>query len=117
MKKKFDKLKDLFERQKKLQDAFGNYLDNMSVDEKQQYTKDNVLGLLDETHEVLREINWKAWKKKNKPINKEKLKEELADTLHFYINLCLVWEFTSDDIYDAYLEKDNENYKRIEEQC
>ena len=108
-----DKLDDLFIRQSKLQKAFEENLESFNEEKRQQYTKDNILAMLDETHEILRETNWKHWRKKKKKINKESLKEELVDALHFYINLCLVWGFTSDDIYKSYIKKDEKIYNRI----
>ena len=110
-----DKLEDLFERQKELQKKFGNDLDGFNEEERQQYTKDNILGLLDETHEILRETNWKHWRKTKKPVNPENLKEEMADAFHFFINLCLAWDFSAVEIYEAYISKDEEIYNRIKE--
>lgn len=109
-----DRLEDLLARQKKLQRVFGNNFEKMTDADRQQYTKDNVLGLLDEIHEVLREINWKKWKKTEKPVSKDKLLEELADALHFYFNLVLVWGFSAEDLYNAYIKKDKIIYNRIE---
>lgn len=109
-----DKLDDLFARQKKLQEYFGNELDNFNEEDRQQYTKDNILGLLDETHEILRETNWKHWRKTKKDISREDLLEELADAFHFYINLCLAWGFSADELHEAYLKKDEEIYRRID---
>ena len=108
-----DMFHDLFERQKALSLTFGDDFSKMSLEQKEEYTKDKVLALLDETHEVLREINWKSWKKTKKEIDQSKLLEELSDALHFYINLCLAWGFSAEDVYEAYLKKDKENYKRI----
>ena len=108
-----DMLHDLFERQRELSKTFGDDFTKMTLEQKEEYTKDKVLALLDETHEVLREINWKSWKKTKKEIDQKKLLTELSDALHFYINLCLVWGFTAEDVYAAYLKKDKENYKRI----
>ena len=108
-----DLLKDLFRRQNELSKAFGDDFSKMTLEQKEQYTKDKVLALLDEIHEVLRETNWKSWKKEKKEINKDHLLTELSDVFHFYINLCLAWGFTADDVYDAYVKKDDENYERI----
>lgn len=108
-----DMFHDLFDRQKSLSLTFGDDFAKMSLEQKEEYTKDKVLALLDETHEVLREINWKSWKKTKKEIDQAKLLEELSDALHFYINLCLVWGFSAEDVYEAYIKKDKENYKRI----
>lgn len=109
-----DKLEDLFERQKELQRVFGNNLENFNEEDKQQYTKDNVLGLLDETHEILRETNWKHWRKTKKDIDKQHLLEELSDAMHFFINLCIAWGLSADELYEAYLKKDKKIYERIE---
>jgi len=108
-----DMFHDLFDRQKSLSLTFGDDFSKMSLEQKEEYTKDKVLALLDETHEVLREINWKSWKKTKKEIDQAKLLEELSDALHFYINLCLVWGFSAENVYEAYIKKDKENYKRI----
>lgn len=110
-----DKLEDLFKRQKELQKHFGNNLDKMSEYMRQQYTKDNVLGLLDEVHEILREINWKKWKRSKKKIDKDRLKTEWVDALHFLINIALVWNIDAVEAYDSYLKKDEIIYKRIKE--
>lgn len=109
-----DKLEDLFKRQRELQEYFGNQLENFSEEERQQYTKDNILGLLDETHEILRETNWKHWRKTKKEVSHENLLEEISDAFHFYINICLVWGFDANQLYEAYLKKDKEIYKRID---
>lgn len=114
MNSEVDLLKDLFSRQKELSKAFGDDFETMDLEQKEQYTKDKVLALLDEIHEVLREVNWKSWKKQKKEINRENLISELSDAFHFYINLCLVWGFTAEDIHKAYIKKDEENYERIE---
>lgn len=110
-----DKLEDLFNRQKRLQEIFGNNIDNFSEEQRQQYVKDNVLGLLDEVHEILRETNWKNWKKTKKEINRNKLLEELADALHFFNNLCIAYNFSADELYESYLKKDEKILKRIKE--
>lgn len=108
-----DMLSDLFNRQKAFSLALGDDFSKMSLEDKENYTKDKVLAMLDETHEVLREINWKSWKKTKKEIDQDHLLEELSDTLHFFINLCLCWNFSAEDIYNAYMKKDEENYNRI----
>lgn len=108
-----DKLDDLFVKQRMLQEKFENDLDGMSNSVRQQYTKDNVLGLLDETHEILREVNWKNWKKTKKDVDVDRLKEELADAFHFFINLCLAWGFSAEEIYEAYLKKNDVIVQRI----
>jgi dimeric dUTPase (all-alpha-NTP-PPase superfamily) len=75
------------------------------------WTKINAMALADECHEILAQINWKPWKK-DKVINREHLKEEIIDTLHFAINLLTLWFKDVDEIIDAYNLKHKENNRR-----
>ena len=120
------------------------------------------MALFDECGEVNHEMKaeWCYWKKSQKPVDREKLKEELADVWHFaltlhrlkenfdfsedttdmwdswykydgwfmvLLNLCYSSEkhlykvivlteklgFTFDEIYEAYITKNKENYERM----
>lgn len=46
-------------------------------------------------------------------IDLPKYKEELADALHLFIELCIVSGLTMDEIYEAYMEKGLVNVERI----
>jgi len=106
-------LKRMFECQAKLQKMLGYDFENMNVIEKEQLTKDMVLYLLEETHEFLRETNFKTHKKIRKEVDCNKIKEELADILHFFINCCLIWNFSAEDIEEAFFTKNEKNFRRI----
>lgn len=109
-----DNLKLFFELQLKIQNSLGYSFSTMTTDKKEEYTKDMVLYLLEETHELLRETNFKSHKKVKKVINVVNIKDELADILHFFINLCIVWDVTPEELTTAFLEKNAKNVKRIE---
>lgn len=103
----------IFELQKKLQSLHGHNFETMDIQAKEQYTKDMVLYLLEETHELLRETNFKTYKKVRKPIVKEKIEEELIDMLCFYTNLCIVWDVNVDDLMRVYEKKNQINIERV----
>lgn len=77
----------------------------LSLKERQDWTKNFVLQLTDEAHEVLREVNWKHHVKRQKPVIKDQLLIEMIDALKFWSCLAHTWEFTEADIAEAYFEK------------
>lgn len=57
---------------------------------------------------------FKYWSKK-KAEPKEELLDEFVDILHFWLSVANVMKFTAEEIEQAYLKKNKENYKRQEE--
>ena len=70
-----------------------------------------ILAIVSELGELLAEVNFKWWKNP-KPMDLDAVKEELVDILHFFVSMCLKAGFSAEDIYLAYLEKNQENFKR-----
>ena len=102
-------LDSIFIHQKNLQielNTFPEYMD-------QQYIKDMVLAAQVELTEVLNETTWKPWKKQQET-HPLKYKQELADLLHFFVNLCLAAQMTPKELYDLYMSKNKENIIRKE---
>jgi len=108
-----DKLAEIFEIQAKLQKLHGHDFDNMTTEEKEAYTKDFVLYLLEETHELLRETNFKTYKKSRKPVDINKISEELIDVGAFLFDICLAWGLTAEDFHKKFLEKSKKNLSRV----
>lgn len=106
-------LQILLDSQAKLQIMHGHDFEKMTIEDKEQYTRDMVLYLLEETHELLRETNFKTYKKTRKPVIKEKIEEELVDMLCFYLNLCKCWNVDAKNIMKAYIKKNKINIDRV----
>ena len=106
-------LQTLLYSQLKLQAMHGHNFAKMSIEDKEQYTRDMILYLLEETHELLRETNFKTYKKTRKPVIKEKIEEELVDIVCFYLNLCLCWDVDAKSIVNAYFKKNKKNIDRV----
>lgn len=75
------------------------------------WVQKEVLAIMVELAELLDEINYKWWKTPH-PVDQDAVKEELADVLHFFISLCLKAGLTADELYEAYLAKNAENFRR-----
>lgn len=80
-------------------------LNELSLEEKQNLTKDFVLYILDETHEILREINWKKHRKSDKQVIESNIKEELIDVFKFYVGLCQIWNISPEELYVEFNRK------------
>ena len=105
-----DKLDKIFELQKKFdEDVKRNRgLENVS---KEEWLQKETLAMLSEMAELLGEINWKLWKNPNE-VNSSKVKEELVDILHFFVGMCLNADMTADELFEIYISKNEENFKR-----
>ena len=80
------------------------------------YIRTNVLGLLDEAHEVLAETGWKPWKKQNYgEVDFDKFVAELSDVLVFVANLAIAVGATEEDVARALAVTYEKNRRRLEE--
>lgn len=79
-----DKIIEMLQIQEKLDNSFIKYMGNDKLDINKVK-----MALFDELGEVNHEMKaeWCYWKKSQKPVDREKLKEELADVLHFALTL------------------------------
>lgn len=68
-------------------------------------------ALVDEAMEALRRTPWKPWKKQQE-LDLAGLREELADALHFYVNLCLWAGMSAADLFEEYCGKNRVNHER-----
>lgn len=110
-----DKLDKIYEFQRQLQKSFGHDLCNLTGIEKVRAIKETILALTDELHEILNLFPWKDWKSYNGEHSSSlsDITEEVADALHFFINLCLILKISPRDLYSEYLRKNNKNIERI----
>lgn len=70
-----------------------------------------ILAIISELSEILDEVNFKWWKDP-KEINKAALKEEIVDVLHFFVSMCLKAGIGPEELYEAYVQKNEENFAR-----
>lgn len=105
-----DKLEEIFKRQHQFDTALLQRRGLEGIDPAAWIQKE-VLAILSELGELLDEVNFKWWKNP-KPIDREAVKGELVDILHFFVSMCLKMDISADELYEAYLTKNEENFRR-----
>ncbi|NLK17399.1 MAG: dUTPase [Clostridiales bacterium] len=105
-----DKLDKIFELQKKFDEDLINNR-NLHGITLEQWIQKETLAIISELAELLNEVNFKWWKNP-KQIDLAAVKEELVDILHFFVGMCLKAGMTSDELFELYIKKNEENFRR-----
>ncbi len=105
-----DKLDVIFGLQKKLDTEIVETrgLTDISKDE---WVQKEILAMLSELAELLAEVNFKWWKNP-KEINYDNVKDEIVDIVHFIASTSLKVGMDADEMYERYINKNEENFKR-----
>lgn len=117
-----DSLKKIFDLQKGLQERLGRMALSREADMKGKSNMiiQEIFYLNTELSELMYEMPFKNWKS----YNDEELKdwantehrnntlEEYIDALHFFINIALVLNFSPEEVFEMYKEKNRINHKR-----
>lgn len=109
-------LSDMFAAQKIVEEQWGRLVDPTNPEHVSQYVREVVLCASDELHEVLAEVHWKPWKQSRGIKDMAAYREELADLMHFVIDLYLAGGLTAQDMYMDYMSKHDENVRRRSDQ-
>lgn len=104
-----DRLEEIFEWQQRFNEALRKER-GLEADSSQWIQKE-ALALMVELGEVVEEARFKWWKNAE-PVDPEKLHEELVDVLHFFISMCLDAGMDAESLYQGYLKKNRENFRR-----
>ncbi len=108
--KGLDKLDIIFKLQEKFdQDVIKNR--NLQDIEPAQWIQKQTLAIISELAELIAEVNFKWWKNP-KELDMGAVKEELVDILHFFVGMCNRVGMSGEELYDIYLYKNEENFKR-----
>ena len=111
--KKYDIMDTMFEEIFTMQKSLNDYIiekRNLNFS-KEEWIQKGSLALIDEITELLNEVNYKWWKNP-KEVDDNAVKEEIVDMLHFFVSICLYAGVSAKDLYDAYIEKNKENFDR-----
>jgi len=105
-----DKLDKIFFLQEKFdQDVIKNR--NLQSISTEEWIQKQTLAMLSELAELIGEVNFKWWKN-SKDVDFSAVKEELVDILHFFVGMCNRAGMSADELYQIYLMKNEENFKR-----
>jgi len=72
-------------------------------------------AMQDELVEYMAHVPWKWWGRGVHTLDKEKMLEELIDMLHFFFVAVDDLGYTPQQVYYAYVQKNNHNWKRFKE--
>jgi dimeric dUTPase (all-alpha-NTP-PPase superfamily) len=105
-------MKDIFEKQASFN---KNFIDSSAnLEAKQVFTKDVILHLSHELHEILDEINWKMHKSHTKDIDVSRIKEEVIDSFKYLLNIAITWGITAEEFVEMFYSKSFVVEKRLE---
>ena len=102
----------LFDLQRDLEARWNRLPHPAEKDQVSAYIRETVLCAEDELHEVLAEVHWKPWKNKSGIKDRDAYREELADVLHFVLDLYLAAGLTGKDFVMDYIHKHYKNVVR-----
>ncbi len=105
-----DKLETIFKYQKSFDDELieKRNLQNIGMEE---WIQRETLAMMSELSELIDEVNFKWWKNK-KPVDVDRVREELVDVLHFFSSMCIKSGMDADELFDRYMAKNKENFDR-----
>ena len=109
-----DKLDTIFEMQDTLNQRIGVVTENLSEEEKTKWVLNYTRAMQQEIAELIDSVPWKWWAKYQE-FDEQNAKVEIIDLFHFLISLAQVMGMTPDDVYNAYVKKNQVNHNRQEQ--
>lgn len=105
-------LDTMLDLQRDVESGWGRLPDPEDAAAVSTYLREVILCATDELHEVLAEVHWKPWKQSRGIKDVAAYREEVADVMHFILDLYLAAGLTGKDIYQDYVAKHNINIDR-----
>lgn len=106
-----DQLRELFRLQEALNQRIGVKTQGMSDEEKTKWLLNYCRAMSQEIAELTDSVPWKWWAKYQK-FDEQNARVEVVDLFHFLISMAQVLGMTADDVFNAYLKKNEVNFKR-----
>jgi len=108
-----DQLRELFRMQKALNERIGVHTDTMTEEQKTEWVLNYCRAMGQEMAELTDSVPWKWWAKYQK-FDEQNARVEVVDLFHFLISLAQVLGMSADDVFQAYVKKNEVNFKRQE---
>ncbi len=109
-----DKLAELFRMQEALNQRIGVHTAAMTEEEQTKWVLNYTRAMGQEMAELTDSVPWKWWAKYQK-FDTQNARVEVVDLFHFLISLAQVLGMSSDDVFNAYVKKNEVNFKRQED--
>ncbi len=108
-----DQLRELFRMQRALNERIGVRTEGMSTENKTKWLLNYCRAMSQEIAELTDSVPWKWWAKYQK-FDEQNARVEVVDLFHFLISLAQVLGMSADDVFQAYVRKNQVNFKRQE---
>ena len=106
-----DKLEEIFQMQDALNRRIGVNLPPPTDEEKTKWVLNYTRAMQQETAELIDSVPWKWWAKYQK-FDEQNARVEVVDLFHFLISMAQVLGMSADDVFNAYVKKNEVNFKR-----
>jgi dimeric dUTPase (all-alpha-NTP-PPase superfamily) len=108
-----DQFRELFRMQKALNERIGVRTEGMNQEEQTRWLLNYCRAMSQEIAELTDSVPWKWWAKYQK-FDEQNARVEVVDLFHFLISLAQVLGMSADDVFNAYIQKNEVNFKRQE---
>src|SRR6185503_16470794 len=106
-----DQFRELWRMQDALNKRIGVNTDGMSDEEKTKWLLNYTRAMTQEIAELTDSVPWKWWAKYQK-FDEQNARVEVVDLFHFLISMAQVLGMSADDVFAAYVKKNEVNFKR-----
>lgn len=106
-----DQLRELWRMQKSLNERIGVRTDGMNEAEQTKWILNYCRAMSQEIAELTDSVPWKWWAKYQK-FDEQNARVEVVDLFHFLISLAQVLGMSADDVFQAYVKKNQVNLQR-----
>ena len=97
--------------QRALNERIGVNTQGMSEEEQTRWVLNYCRAMSQEIAELTDSVPWKWWAKYQK-FDAQNARVEVVDLFHFLISLAQVLGMSAEDVFQAYLKKNEVNFKR-----
>jgi len=97
--------------QKALNERIGVRTEGMSEEDKTKWLLNYCRAMSQEMAELTDSVPWKWWAKYQK-FDEQNARVEVVDLFHFLISMAQVLGMSADDVFNAYVKKNEVNFKR-----
>lgn len=97
--------------QKALNERIGVRTEGMTDEDRAKWLLNYCRAMSQEIAELTDSVPWKWWAKYQK-FDEQNARVEVVDLFHFLISLAQVLGMSADDVFNAYVKKNEVNFKR-----
>ena len=108
-----DQLRELFRMQKALNERIGVKTNEFNDEQKTEWVLNYCRAMSQELAELTDSVPWKWWAKYQK-LDEQNARVEVVDLFHFLISLAQTLGMSADDVFEAYMKKNEVNFQRQE---